>query len=847
MFKNLNIQKKFSLAIITMIILSLLISFLIFDFYKKEAKNEIYQTTVSQLKLRLQTNIKNKKDVGISNALSIANDNRIKKALEDNNRELAILSLNTISDRMKRHTPFKNVKVHIHTKDNKSFLRAWKVNKYGDDLSSFRYSVVKVNNTKTPVNTMELGKAGLSLRTVVPIDDKNGEHLGSLEFIQGLNSVAKNFDKHNDAFLLLMDLDKNRVKLFDKKNTLKNYSISQKFINNKFLEDAKNIDLKLLFKNDFFISNNYFYTYEKVKDFRNDELGLYLIGRPLNVINKNVEHSQIIINISNIILVLFAISILLFTIITLRKTVINPLHLLSETIKKLSNSDTNKKIKIIHDDEIGVLTKNFNLYLDHIEEGFKQDKMVIKEAINIVEKAKDGFYTYKIDGTAHNPQIEVLKENINQMLEVTKDNLMIVTNALIKFGNAEYDYQISSDKGGNVGSLTKGVNSLGNSISEILCMISNTARNLSNNSNKLASASEKLSTSTNEQATSLKETKTAIEEISATISSTNNKTLEISKITENLRISSEKDNKLAKQAGKSMEDINEATNNIVEAITVIDQIAFQTNILSLNAAVEAATAGEAGKGFAIVAGEVRNLANRSAQAAKEIKDLVTYARGKTTEGKNITIQMVESFSTLSGQVSEVAKNIHEVTNATDEQAKTMEQINGVISQLDLATQQNANSSESVAQEAMSLSESSEGLVSIINRTKFDTSKLNQVCDVNLVFDTTKLKLDHIAFKETNFKELGDGKVSKVTTHTQCDLGKWIKKHEYEEYAKTSNWKELLKAHEEVHSEVQKYINIDAKDKTDKSLQGISINIENSTTKVFNCIDLIKQQKCRENN
>ncbi len=96
---------------------------------------------------------------------------------------------------MKEFTKFKNIKVHVHTKDNHSFLRIWKLDKYGDDLSSFRHSIVKVNQTKQAVNTFELGKAGLSLRSVVPVVDKDGTHLGSLEFMQGLNSVAKEFDK----------------------------------------------------------------------------------------------------------------------------------------------------------------------------------------------------------------------------------------------------------------------------------------------------------------------------------------------------------------------------------------------------------------------------------------------------------------------------------------------------------------------------------------------------------------------------------------------------------------------------------------------------------------------------
>ena len=124
----------------------------------------------------------------------------------------------------------------MHTKDNKSFVRSWKLDKFGDDLSSFRDSVVKVNQTQTAVNTFEVGNAGLSLRSVACVTDDDGTHLGSLEFMQGLNSVAKSFDKSKDGFLLLMD---DKFLRGESTNKFKNYVISQKFINKRFFSRCK--------------------------------------------------------------------------------------------------------------------------------------------------------------------------------------------------------------------------------------------------------------------------------------------------------------------------------------------------------------------------------------------------------------------------------------------------------------------------------------------------------------------------------------------------------------------------------------------------------------------------------
>jgi len=851
MFKNITIGKKLGYTVLTVSLVSLVIGFLILNWYANKIEDDVDKNFVKNLQIFVNEKFQSKKDVGISNAVSIANDHSIKLALKKHDRRIAIASLKNLSKSLKQSTPFKNVKIHIHTKTNNSFVRSWELSRHGDDLSSFRHSVAKVNQSKVAVNTFELGKAGLSLRSVVPITSNNATHLGSLEFMQGLNSVAKSFDKNNDGFVLLMDKRVSSVKTFKEDIIYKtNYIISQKFINQEFLDDANNIDIDKLLQNKRYETSKYLYTYVDVKDFRNEKLGIAIVGSPLEKVNIAVNSAKEVINIALLVMVLLVVFILIFISISVKKMVVAPLNEFNDGIKHLiTDNSGNSTIRIEKksNDELGDVADNFNAYLQKIDDGIQEDKLMIDEVVDIVHKAKEGFYSYTITRASSNPQMEELKNQLNDMMNITKNNLGMITGALIAFGNAKYTHVIEAKSSGNIGSLIKGTNALGGSISDVLCMIDNTSKRLSANANDLAATSEELSASSTQQAASLEETAAAIEEITSTITATNQQTSKMSKFAQELKHTSEEDDELAHQTGKSMGDINKATTDIAEAIQVIDQIAFQTNILSLNAAVEAATAGEAGKGFAVVAQEVRNLATRSANAANTIKDLVAYAQSKTAEGKETADKMVDSFNFLNDKVVEITQIVDEVSTATKEQMSAMDQINNAVNELDKTTQENANASEIVSSKAMALSEISEHLISVIHRTTFDNSKANSVCDVNLVYDTTKLKLDHISFKEKSFANIGSGKSFKVATHKECALGKWMKEHEGENYTQHSDWQELDKAHGLVHGKVQEYINLDATNKTDPKLYNIANEIESNTAKVFQYLDKVKTHRCENNN
>lgn len=230
---------------------------------------------------------------------------------------------------------------------------------------------------------------------------------------------------------------------------------------------------------------------------------------------------------------------------------------------------------------------------------------------------------------------------------------------------------------------------------------------------------KEFSNKANEQAASLEEIAASIEEITSTARSNAENSVKMAELGQIVKNSVNNGQNLASQTTNSMDEINNEVLAINEAITVIDQIAFQTNILSLNAAVEAATAGEAGKGFAVVAQEVRNLASRSAEAAKEIKNLVQNATTKASNGKQISDEMIKGYEDLNVHITQTIEIIDSVSMSSKEQISGIEQINNTISSLDRATQENVsemNNISSLTNETLTIAHS---LVSDAKIKKFN--------------------------------------------------------------------------------------------------------------------------------
>ena len=290
-----------------------------------------------------------------------------------------------------------------------------------------------------------------------------------------------------------------------------------------------------------------------------------------------------------------------------------------------------------------------------------------------------------------------------------------VNQAAKKMASGNLDIDISVKSNDEIGDLSRAFQEMADSINEVLTNISLSAEQVSSGSKQVSGSSVALSQGATEQASSIEELTASLEEIGSQTDLNAQHATEANTLAESVKLKAVEGDDQMKAMLRSMDEINEASSNISKIIKVIDEIAFQTNILALNAAVEAARAGQHGKGFAVVAEEVRNLAARSASAAKETTDLIEGSIKKVEGGTRIANATATALNEIVSGVSKVAVLVDQIALASNEQASGIAQVNQAIFQVSQVTQTNSATSEETAAASEQLSGQAAKLKEQINR------------------------------------------------------------------------------------------------------------------------------------
>ncbi|WP_246099590.1 methyl-accepting chemotaxis protein [Methylibium rhizosphaerae] len=282
----------------------------------------------------------------------------------------------------------------------------------------------------------------------------------------------------------------------------------------------------------------------------------------------------------------------------------------------------------------------------------------------------------------------------------------------------------SGDRRDEAGQLLQALASMNSSLLDVVARVRNGSDSIATGAGQIAAGNADLSQRTEEQASNLQQTAASMEQMTSTVRNNADTAQQANQLAAGAASAAGHGGKVVDQVVVTMEEISQASRKIADIIGVIDGIAFQTNILALNAAVEAARAGEQGRGFAVVAGEVRALAQRSANAAREVKSLIGHSAEKVENGTRLVSEAGRSMQDIVTQVQRVSQLINDISNATVEQSSGITQVGQAMAQLDQVTQQNAALVEESAAAAESLNQQAARLVEAVNAFKLHAADVS---------------------------------------------------------------------------------------------------------------------------
>jgi methyl-accepting chemotaxis protein len=356
-------------------------------------------------------------------------------------------------------------------------------------------------------------------------------------------------------------------------------------------------------------------------------------------------------------------------------------------------------------------------------------------------KMRDGSYRWfratggcnlDLDGRVHAcgslvdiHDVKTAQTQIAEEIGSAKAFIAALSQSLVRLSDGDLTVAIDAELKGVYADIKTHFNEAVTRIRSTLSDVATAAENIQAGTRQISSAADDLAHRTEEQAASVEETAAAMQEITSTVKRTAEDSMRVSSVVQSSKVDAEKSGAVVREAVQAMGEIEGSSRQIVQIIGVIDEIAFQTNLLALNAGVEAARAGEAGRGFAVVASEVRALAQRSAEAAREIKTLISTSSQHVAKGVELVDSTGQSLQDIIAKVGEAAGLVSSISTSAQQQSSSIAQVNQAVSQIDQGTQRNTAAVQETATSSRSLSHDAEQLYDLVAKFKIDNNARSQ--------------------------------------------------------------------------------------------------------------------------
>ncbi|WP_312407387.1 methyl-accepting chemotaxis protein [Rhizobium sp.] len=408
--------------------------------------------------------------------------------------------------------------------------------------------------------------------------------------------------------------------------------------------------------------------------------------------------------------------------------IVSPIRSLTQAMTRLANGELdNLKIDAARKDEIGEMARAVEVFrtnalamneLKAQEAALHRNSSDLQSSIStVVASAVAGDFSGRISKDYQNEDLNRFASGVNELVGSVDAATTEVRRVIAALADADLTQSMNGQFQGAFAELQTNVNNTMVRLRGTMNNVRGAAGTINNNSAELSSAANDLSKRTEQQAAALEETAAALDEITATVRAASSRATEARDMVHATKQSATKSGDIVRSAVTAMGRIEDSSSKISQIIGVIDEIAFQTNLLALNAGVEAARAGEAGRGFAVVAQEVRELAQRSANAAKEIKTLISASAAEVEGGVSLVRSTGDALLEIEGLVNKVNEHVESIATAAREQATALAEINSSVNHMDQMTQKNAAMVEETTAASETLAEESRQLQQILSSFK----------------------------------------------------------------------------------------------------------------------------------